>query len=72
MEGLYPVRYAATGDSIQVLCMAVGLILNLMASYEEDGGRLYFPASEGEEPFSERNRFPLEGYRLKPIGKRPV
>ena len=52
--------------------MAVGLILNLMASYEEGGGRLYFPASEGAEPFSERTRFPLEAFRPKPIGKRPV
>lgn len=70
MDGLYPVRNAAAGDSFQVLCMAVGLILNLLAAYEGDGGILYFPASEGEEPLLERNRFPLDAYRLKPIAPR--
>jgi hypothetical protein len=42
-------------DSLHALCLALGLVRNLLAGFVQDGGRLILPGTGGED-------FPLRAY----------
>jgi len=63
LEGLYanlPDIHA--GDALQALCLATRLALQLLAGFQEDGGKLEF-SEDGEE-------VSLDAYFFKPLPKR--
>jgi len=61
VDGLYDGLMPAAGeDSLQALCLALGLVASLLRDFLAGGGRLYF-VQEGAEP-SEESAWPIEAY----------
>lgn len=52
------------GDSLQALCLAVGLVRNLLLGFVEDGGRIVFPHAPSQE-------VPLDAYFTLALRDRP-